>query len=194
MRSSTAVLKMRGGAGPPIGVLGWPKPATGFTLCRLVRPGILFELPVCRPLERTRCLTRLRRTRVAYVAQKPIFTSFCIGARARGIGASDFGLSCRPESDLGDLPMRIIRATAFVACLSTLCLAGTAHADSYSKAVRKSCAADYHKYCGDYGIETAGLRSCMDRNGKSLSKSCVNALVSSGEVTQAEVDRRKNGH
>ena len=90
--------------------------------------------------------------------------------------------------------MRIIRATVFVACLSTLCLVGTAHADSYSKAVRKSCAADYHKYCGDYGLETAGLRSCMDRAGKSLSKSCVNALVASGEVTQAEVDRRKKGH
>ena len=54
--------------------------------------------------------------------------------------------------------MRIIRATAFIACLSALCLAGTAHADSYSKAVQKSCAADYHKYCGDYGLETA--RAC----------------------------------
>lgn len=90
--------------------------------------------------------------------------------------------------------MRTIHATAFVACLSALCLAGTAHADSYSKAVQKSCAADYRKYCGDYGLETAGLRSCMDRNGKSLSKTCVNALISSGEVTQAEVDRRKSGH
>ena len=119
---------------------------------------------------------------------------FLHGARARGDGASDFGLSFRPESDLGDLPMRIIRATAFVACLSALCLASTANAGSYSKAVQKSCAADYHKYCGDFGLETAGLRSCMDRNGKSLSKSCVNALVASGEVTQAEVDRRKNGH
>ena len=89
--------------------------------------------------------------------------------------------------------MRIIRATAFVACLSALCLAGTANAGSYSKAVQKSCAADYHKYCGEFGLETAGLRSCMDRNGKSLSKSCVNALVASGEVTQAEVDRRKSG-
>jgi hypothetical protein len=90
--------------------------------------------------------------------------------------------------------MRTIHATAFVACLSALCLAGAAHADSYSKAVQKSCAADYHKYCGEYGLETAGLRACMDRNGKSLSKTCVNALVTSGEVTQAEVDRRKNSH
>jgi hypothetical protein len=35
----------------------------------------------------------------------------------------------------------------------------------------------------------------MDRNGRSLSKSCVQALVASGEVSQAEVDRRKkSGH
>ena len=42
--------------------------------------------------------------------------------------------------------MRTIHATAVVACLSALCLTGAAHADSYSKAVQKSCAADYHKY------------------------------------------------
>ena len=90
--------------------------------------------------------------------------------------------------------MPTIHATAVVACLSALCLTGAAHADSYSKAVQKSCAADYHKYCGEYGLESAGLRVCMDKNGKSLSKDCVNALVTSGEVTQAEVDRRKNGH
>ena len=90
--------------------------------------------------------------------------------------------------------MRTIHATAVVSCLSALCLTGAAHADSYSKAVQKSCAADYHKYCGEYGLESAGLRVCMDKNGKSLSKDCVNALVTSGEVSQAEVDRRKNGH
>jgi hypothetical protein len=31
----------------------------------------------------------------------------------------------------------------------------------------------------------------MDRNGKKLSKTCVNALVRGGQVSQAEVDRRK---
>jgi hypothetical protein len=87
--------------------------------------------------------------------------------------------------------MRTIHATAVVACLSALCLTGAAHADSYSKAVQKSCAADYHKYCGEYGLESAALRGCMDRAGKSLSQACVKALVQSGEVSQAEVDRRK---
>jgi hypothetical protein len=85
----------------------------------------------------------------------------------------------------------LVIAFAFV-----VCGAGAASAQSaYSKAVQKACAADYHAHCGDYGLETAGLRSCMDRNGRSLSKTCVQALIASGEVSQAEVDRRKKtGH
>jgi hypothetical protein len=70
--------------------------------------------------------------------------------------------------------------------------AGVAHADSYSKAVQQACGADYHKYCGEYGLESAALRVCMDKAGPSLSTSCVNALVQSGEVSQAEVNRRKS--
>jgi hypothetical protein len=93
--------------------------------------------------------------------------------------------------------MRTYRATMLVACLSVLGvigakgITGTAHADSYSKAVQKSCAADYRKFCGDYGLESTALRVCMDKAGKGLSKSCVKALIQSGEVSQAEVDRRK---
>jgi len=71
------------------------------------------------------------------------------------------------------------------------CAASSAHALSYSEAVQKHCRADYKKYCGEYGLETNALRACMDRNGKKLSKTCVNALVQSGEVSRKEVDRRK---
>ena len=87
--------------------------------------------------------------------------------------------------------MQTTCAILVVACLSALCLAGTARADSYSKAVQQSCAADYRKYCGEYGLESTALRVCMDKAGKSLSKACVQALIHSGEVSQAEVDRRK---
>jgi hypothetical protein len=88
--------------------------------------------------------------------------------------------------------MRIGPALSFVTSgLVLLCFAGAAHADRYSKAVQKACGADYHKYCGDYGLESAALRVCMDKVGNSLSKSCVNALIQSGEVSQAEVNRRK---
>lgn len=88
--------------------------------------------------------------------------------------------------------MRIGFSTLLAACILALGFAGTAEADSYSKAVRKACGADYHKYCGEYGLESAALRICMDKAGHSLSKACVNALVQSGEVSQAEVDRRKS--
>lgn len=65
----------------------------------------------------------------------------------------------------------------------------------YSKALQQACMADYKKLCGEYGIETAALRTCMDKNGHSLTKTCLNALIDAGEVSQAEVDRRKkSGH
>jgi hypothetical protein len=86
------------------------------------------------------------------------------------------------------------RAGVLIASVFFCCFAGAAQADSYSKAVQQSCRADYKKFCSEYGLEGAALRSCMDRAGKGLSKGCVHALVQSGEVSQAEVDRRKKGH
>jgi len=88
--------------------------------------------------------------------------------------------------------MKTICAALLAVSVCAVCLAGTAQAQSYSKAVQQFCQADYKKYCSEYGLETTALRSCMDRNGKSLSKSCVRALVQSGEVSQAEVNRRKH--
>jgi hypothetical protein len=48
----------------------------------------------------------------------------------------------------------------------------------YSKAVQQACMADYKKYCGEYGIETAALRTCMDKNGQALPRhACVHLLT-----------------
>ena len=87
--------------------------------------------------------------------------------------------------------MRKISATLFTAAVAISCIAGAAGAETYSKIVQQNCRADYKTHCADYGIESAALRSCMNRNGKNLSAGCVNALVQSGEVSQAEVNRRK---
>ena len=81
-------------------------------------------------------------------------------------------------------------------CIAAILLLSTAaeaekQSSSYSKVVRQFCRADYKKYCGEYGLETTALRSCMDRNGESLSKACVRALVKDGHVSQADVNRRK---
>lgn len=75
--------------------------------------------------------------------------------------------------------------------LASCCVALSAWAQPYSKAVQQACSADYRKYCGDYGLESAALRTCMDKAGQSLSRGCVQALVQAGQVSQAEVDRRK---
>ncbi|MEM7192464.1 MAG: hypothetical protein AAF405_06270 [Pseudomonadota bacterium] len=68
-------------------------------------------------------------------------------------------------------------------------LISSAHAVTYSEAVRKYCRADYKKYCGEYGLETKALRNCMRRHGDQLSKSCIEALVQSGEVSRRELER-----
>jgi hypothetical protein len=79
-------------------------------------------------------------------------------------------------------------------CVAFACEAA-AEQSRYSKAVQQACMADYKKYCGEYGIETAALRTCMDKNGHRLAKTCVSALIDAGEVSQAEVNRRKkSGH
>ncbi len=83
------------------------------------------------------------------------------------------------------------RAKLLVGGFSVVCLACAAQAQPITKAVQAACKDDYKQFCGEYGLETSGLRSCMDRNGHNLSKICVSALVKAGEVSQAEVDRRK---
>jgi hypothetical protein len=83
-------------------------------------------------------------------------------------------------------------------CVAAILLPSTVaeaveESSSYSKVVRQSCRADYKRYCGEYGLETSALRSCMDRNGANLSKGCVRALVKDGYISQADVNRRKKG-
>jgi hypothetical protein len=87
--------------------------------------------------------------------------------------------------------MRIYLVGLAMAALSIASFGGVAQAQPYSKAVQQFCRDDYKKYCGEYGLESTALRDCMNRVGEDLSKACVRALVRSGEVSQAEVDRRK---
>ena len=60
-----------------------------------------------------------------------------------------------------------------------------------SKHVQQHCVQDYKKFCSEWGIESKGLRNCMHKHGDNLTHACVAALVKSGEVSQAEVERRK---
>jgi hypothetical protein len=63
-------------------------------------------------------------------------------------------------------------------------------AGAVSLSVQYACMGDYFRYCSKHDPDGPGVRSCMSANGHKLTKTCVNALVKAGEVSQAEVDRR----
>jgi hypothetical protein len=62
-----------------------------------------------------------------------------------------------------------------------------------TEAEKNFCAEAYRKYCSEYGLESAALRNCMDRNGRALPHDCIEALIDAGEVSRGEVERRKKG-
>jgi hypothetical protein len=80
-----------------------------------------------------------------------------------------------------------------VVTISACSLTAAANAETrkITEAGKKFCAEAYHKYCGEYGLESAALRDCMDRNGRSLPHNCIEALIDAGEVSRSEVERRK---
>ena len=80
-------------------------------------------------------------------------------------------------------------ATKAALGLAALALFAT-QAAAVSVRVEMACASDYLAYCSQHPTEGPGVRQCMRANGFKLSKSCINALISAGEVSEAEVDRR----
>ena len=74
---------------------------------------------------------------------------------------------------------------AFVAVVGTVYEAEAKQSDA------RHCADDYRKFCHQWGLETKGLENCMRRHGDKLNNACIAALVQTGQVTQAEVNRRK---
>lgn len=78
------------------------------------------------------------------------------------------------------------------AALATAMSVQVQPAAAVSMAVKMACMSDYLSNCSQHAIGSPGVRSCMRSVGPRLSKSCVRALVAAGEVSQAEVDRRKS--
>ena len=83
--------------------------------------------------------------------------------------------------------------TVLVTLLAHCSLAGStmAEAKPITEAEKRHCEEAYHKYCGEYGLESNALRNCMSRNGRSLPHACIDALIDAGEVSLSEVERRK---
>jgi hypothetical protein len=66
----------------------------------------------------------------------------------------------------------------------------SSQAGAVSTSVKMACMSDYFSYCSQHDVGSQELRQCMRAAGPKLSKRCVSALVSAGEVSQTEVDRR----
>jgi Spy/CpxP family protein refolding chaperone len=75
--------------------------------------------------------------------------------------------------------------------VATAFIVGGAFAAQAAHKDVKHCADDYRKFCHQWGLETKGLENCMRKHGDKLTNACVAALVKAGEVSQAEVNRRK---
>lgn len=86
------------------------------------------------------------------------------------------------------LPLsRLVTISALLAGLGML---ASAPAHAVSANVRNACMGDYFNFCAGLEVGSKELRRCFNRNGSKLSSGCVSALVSAGEVSQAEVNRR----
>jgi hypothetical protein len=64
-------------------------------------------------------------------------------------------------------------------------------AEAVTDRVRKACNQDYLSFCSAHQVGSEGLRQCMRKADKKLSRACVDALVEAGEISAAEVQRRR---
>jgi hypothetical protein len=87
----------------------------------------------------------------------------------------------------------VIAARAVVTAAIALggLLVAPADASALSLRVKLACASDYYKHCSAFSPGSSEVRQCMRSIGAGLSRGCVDALVSAGEVSKAEVDRRR---
>lgn len=90
----------------------------------------------------------------------------------------------RQMPPLTKLAKSLAAAFAFTAAVSS-------QAGAVSLGVKLACAGDYHAYCSQHSPGSAGVRQCMQANGSRLSAGCISALIGAGEVSKAEVERRR---
>lgn len=84
-----------------------------------------------------------------------------------------------------------MRSTVWLALGLGLFLFSSGRAEAVDPRVKQACSGDYAAFCGQYAVGSEGLRQCMRRADKHLSAGCIDALVAVGEVSAAEVKRRR---
>jgi hypothetical protein len=85
---------------------------------------------------------------------------------------------------------RAVKIVLSTVAASGLVLATAGAASAYSPQVRRACAGDYHRLCPGYKLHSNQLRACMEAAGFSISGGCIDALISSGELSGSRAKRR----
>lgn len=85
------------------------------------------------------------------------------------------------------MSMKVLSAAVIATALT---MASYPAAAEFSTTLKSACKRDYKRFCGVYGVNDPGLRKCMDKAGRSLSRVCVVALVNSGEITKERATQR----
>ena len=80
-------------------------------------------------------------------------------------------------------------AAAAAVMLSSAALTST-EASAFSTQVKLACASDYFSHCSQHSLGSPELRQCMRSVGLGLSKRCLGALVSAGEVSQSVIEKK----
>lgn len=75
-----------------------------------------------------------------------------------------------------------------MAVFATTLIISTA-ANAAGERTAANCAADYFRFCSQHPVGSPGAAQCFKANGEKLSKACVDALISDGEISKAEVDK-----
>jgi hypothetical protein len=85
------------------------------------------------------------------------------------------------------------RFAVAAAVMASFMPALTTDARAVSAAVQYACMGDYFRHCSHHSVGSSGLRRCMRINGDKLTKTCINALVTAGEISKAEASGTSSG-
>lgn len=80
---------------------------------------------------------------------------------------------------------------ALAATVALISFAQASSANAVGLRTKMACAGDYFAHCSQFSPGSQEVRQCFRAVGAGLSKGCVKALIADGEVSTAEVSKRK---
>lgn len=119
--------------------------------------------------------------------------------KANLVGVGDPAAIRRASYKVRPMSVSLSKISKGLSCVMMPCLISIAilsivgvsaqSAHAVSNAVKQACKSDYFAFCSSHSVGSRGLRKCMRSAGSKLSKRCVKALISAGEITRSDIAR-----